>query len=57
MSNPDKRFSEDLLAIEWYLMARENNFAPSHVNHIEWTDVFLMIYFLTEQGKSRRGAS
>ena len=33
------------LAMEWYLVGREANGVSSYVNHIDWRDDSLIIYF------------
>ena len=46
----DQLFDHALLAMEWGLMARSNNFFNMHVKHIQWSSDSLIYYFVTLKG-------
>ena len=51
--NPEYIFAPAFLTLEWSLMARADNCAISHMNHLEWHDNSLVIFFLHSKGDQK----
>lgn len=48
--SPECIFAHAFLTLEWSLMARADNCVRSHMNHLEWRDDALIIYFTHTKG-------
>ena len=42
---PECNFVHCFLKLEWNLMARSDSCIISHVNHIQWRDYYLIMFF------------
>jgi hypothetical protein len=48
--HPEYIFAHAFLTLEWSLMARADNCVRSHMNHLEWRDDALIIFFTHSKG-------
>ena len=45
LNNTENILPRNFLTMEWYLMDMVDNYVRFHVNHIDYRDASLMIYF------------
>ena len=50
MSDDDSILAHAFLTLEWNLMARSDNVTKCHLNHIEWRNDSLIIFFAHSKG-------